>query len=514
MVANSTATSLTGLLKNSPSCNSTANENDFLISPDTTNLDERAAATMLSQTQPDSSKSPHCVLDQSSSHSCSNRTCLRCQATELEPLCLAQTECATYTFPSDLKVGHVNHVYMPESPLSPISSTGQEVYDTMNQANSAKQFYNQNNNNHIKGRSTAMSNTGGSSSGAQRLRHNTVTSATNVLGSTDSKQYLFRSTQVHFDNCQDEETPYHEVQYFSDQDIPRNAPYEDDGSDLDEDPNLRPCDSGERHYSDSQPYQKLAGRYRKRGTTRSPQQHTASFPGSVAAKHKRSLQNHASRDALMVTSSGGQKYMHPSHSPRNPSTSECSRGVSDAQRLYSIPQDFQRAHRPTHLVDPKHQQQTTQHSASDQDDEQPRGSIDLFLSGSNSLPSSPAEMGVSTAAAMFIPAMATNLLPFPVPIQSSVVFTHKPVTKQQARQLAGDPESGVGSDRSTGDQAAIAPRKKKTSLVALVRGRRSDKGKSKDLAGGTHNRSLSLNRSSGSSRGKVVTLKHQRSKEI
>ena len=616
IAANSSQASSNGLMKNSPSVTSTANDKDLLIGPDLhrgrhntvsrnsdnegNSLDDRNAATMLSQTQPEGTKSSICVSGQSSGQRCTDYTCLRCRATELEPLCLAQTECSPYPFPPDLKVGHVNQVYMPESPLSPIYSTGNDVYDALNHIETPRQHYNQKNN-HIYGGGIVMPTCSGNS-GSQRSRHSTG-------NSRDTNQSHLRPNQVHFDQFQVDENmpvsnngtrqntsdagkaisksqsspatdklllcehhsraagnvrndesaskyntdrlahhnsnsrynnfvltsvpsnnPNHptglptlsinpEEQYFSDgnQDTRTQPVVDDDNSDIDESQNRRSDDAIERHHSDSQQHQKAVGRYRKRGTAGPPYLHPTSFPESAPGKQKSSPQHNSGRDSLLV--SAGQKYvLQPAktHIQGNTNTSsyqEGSRVIPEPQRLCSIPLDLQRTRKLSHL---NPSQQQTQR-VFEQDDQKLEESASFFLSDPNSVPPSP-EVGVSTAAAMFIPAMATNLLPFPVPIQSSIAFSHKPVTKQQARHLAGDPDSGTECDKtaadSAGTAAAAAPRKKKTSLVALVRGRRSDKGKSKGLSHSKHNRSLSLNRSTGSGHGKVVMLKHQRSKEI
>ncbi|XP_059164001.1 uncharacterized protein LOC131946958 [Physella acuta] len=107
---------------------------------------------------------------------------------------------------------------------------------------------------------------------------------------------------------------------------------------------------------------------------------------------------------------------------------------------------------------------------------------------------------------MVIPSMAANLLPFPIPVQTNDVYVQRPPS-------TSDQEQG----NSSGNESQTPKRKtssgKKPSLVSLVRGRRSDKIKG-NISEIKHNRSLSLNRFSGSRRERLKTLQSQRSKEV
>ena len=549
-------------------------------------MDARHAAKVLAQTSSNSG--------QTRWQGCEDSDSPRCPATELEPLSLAQTECSTFN-PDRRKSGHVNQVYLPESPMSP---KNREEPDSLNQQDFYKQSYQQNN----------QSNEGSKAKpafGNQNMGPNTRNSK--PLSSVHAGGSVKHPQQVHFDHRQvgdnlnipehgeeqrrppeagnvsapkDERlfpgkasirsgsnlrqvdetgqtangvntvnqfssqstgdkpnpiglsskpannitslstsdilaiSPEEHIYFDSNEEFRRDGQadknlFDYNGSDGDDGYHLRPSGTTERHFSDCQPYQRIAGRYRKRGASGVPQKQSASFSGSAAGKHQRALHHH-SREALFTVSN--QKHAHHSAesnmaamSNKESSQHEGSRVPPDYPSLNHNTPAYPRMQKPSY----QHQQTLQQFQSKQgiQRDETPN----FFLSDSISLPPSP-EVGVS--AAMFIPAMATNLLPFPLPVQSSVTFSQKPVTKQQARQLAVDPDTGAEQDKGQGESGGTTPRKKKTSLVALVRGRRSDKGKSKGLWEGKHNRSLSLNRSAGSRRGKVVTLKHQRSKEI
>lgn len=107
---------------------------------------------------------------------------------------------------------------------------------------------------------------------------------------------------------------------------------------------------------------------------------------------------------------------------------------------------------------------------------------------------------------MVIPALATNLQPFPLPTQGNDSFV------QRCMPMGVQETSSVDIEKENTKRKSSSG--KKTSLVSFVRGRRSDKMKGK-LGEEKPIRSVSLNRSSGSSRReRWRTLQTQRSKEV
>ncbi|XP_055899528.1 uncharacterized protein LOC106062840 isoform X1 [Biomphalaria glabrata] len=107
---------------------------------------------------------------------------------------------------------------------------------------------------------------------------------------------------------------------------------------------------------------------------------------------------------------------------------------------------------------------------------------------------------------MVIPALATNLQPFPLPTQGNDSFV------QRCMPMGVQETSSVDIEKENTKRKSSSG--KKTSLVSFVRGRRSDKMKGK-LGEEKPIRSVSLNRSSGSSRReRLRTLQTQRSKEV
>lgn len=120
---------------------------------------------------------------------------------------------------------------------------------------------------------------------------------------------------------------------------------------------------------------------------------------------------------------------------------------------------------------------------------------------------------------MVIPPMATNLQPFIVANSqqhSCKITTPTTTTFSEFYQSKPNPTPNSVSSTSSQGPRSSDSRKKKSSLVSLVRGRRSDKNKIDQLENERHNRSFSLNRygSSPSHRKQSKTLHPQRSKEI
>ncbi|GFO26883.1 short transient receptor potential channel 6 [Plakobranchus ocellatus] len=540
-------------------------------------IDERYAADILSKSATRATDLSQCTSAlQQDSRSCNDRSCLRCSATELEPLSLAETEYNSSPFLCGQSMGHVNHVYLPETPPTPmdtklLASTNTEsdiardssqplghivvpfsstatdpsidnitrLLDlSSSSASSTNQssFLTARNSQHVQfdqlqtaatiteqGKRNLMveaayphkssahyaanrehpswqidSHNARSTSTNYTQTSTVVTTASSPISPT-AESSLAMTLEEHCFSDTQQDKDHHQIDNHH-----RTA--ENSRSKIGEGEQLYHCGEPERHLSESQPHQRLGGRYRKRADTGVPFKHPSSFSGTAAGKHLRTLHHHPSRDSLLTPAS--QRYMFHSND-QDVQTDITMPYQTEGMRSEHHPSyNFHNQNNASHNPNKQQQHRTKQDDQRLSQGEQ----LDHFGLFSDTSPLHSPEIGPSTAAAIFIPAMATNLLPFPLPIQSSVAFSHKPVSKQQAKQSVGEAESSVDPDKPSGDSTTATPKKKKTSLVSLVRGRRSDKSKDSSSIKGKHSRSVSLNRKKESR--KLLTLHHQKSKEI